>query len=118
MIRLVYTRRADADIRAVWRHVAAENESAADRILIALMDRIESLRRHPRLGPRRPDIRPAARVLVEGHHLVLRAPSRHRRRSGRLDRGGRHRGWSPRSRVLVLRPIVTSPPPATLPPPR
>lgn len=71
MIRLVYTRRADADIRAVWRHVAAENESAADRILIALMDRIESLRRHPRFGPRRPDIRPAARVLVEGHHLVL-----------------------------------------------
>lgn len=71
MIRLVYSRRADADIRAIWRNVAAENEPAADRILIALMDRIESLQRHPRLGPRRPDIRPAARVLVVDHHLVL-----------------------------------------------
>ena len=71
MIRLVYTRRAEDELRAIWRRVAERNGPAADRILIALIDRIEMLRRHPRLGPRRPEIRAASRVLVEGHYLVL-----------------------------------------------
>jgi plasmid stabilization system protein ParE len=33
--------------------------------------RIEHLTNHPRLGPRRPDIRQATRMLVEGTYLIL-----------------------------------------------
>jgi toxin ParE1/3/4 len=33
--------------------------------------KIERLADHPRIGPRRPDIRPAARMLFGGHYLVL-----------------------------------------------
>lgn len=65
MTRLVYTRAAEQDLRDVWRAVAPHDEAAADRILLALAERIEMLQRHPRLGPRRPDIRPGTRVLVE-----------------------------------------------------
>ena len=32
---------------------------------------IERLIDHPRLGPRRPDIRPSVRMLVEGPYLIL-----------------------------------------------
>jgi toxin ParE1/3/4 len=69
--RAVYTRQAEEELRKVWRSIAADNEPAADRILRALMERIEALRSHPRLGPRRPDIRPSTRILVERPYLVL-----------------------------------------------
>jgi toxin ParE1/3/4 len=37
----------------------------------AIGARIGQLAHHPRLGPRRPDIQPRARVLVEGPYLIL-----------------------------------------------
>lgn len=58
MTRVVYTHQAENELRAIWRLIGAENEAAADRILTAVMDRIDTLRHYPRLGPRRPDIRP------------------------------------------------------------
>jgi toxin ParE1/3/4 len=69
--RVVFTRQADAELRSIWRNIAEDNESAADRIVSAIVEKVELLRRHPRLGPRRPDIRPTARLLIEGHYLVL-----------------------------------------------
>ncbi|MEZ5785126.1 MAG: type II toxin-antitoxin system RelE/ParE family toxin [Xanthobacteraceae bacterium] len=71
MTRVIYSRQAEDELRALWRFVAEENESAADRILLALFERIEMLRHHPQLGPRRSDIRFATRMLVEGYYLVL-----------------------------------------------
>jgi toxin ParE1/3/4 len=41
------------------------------RILLAISEKIELLRNHPRLGPRRSDIADGARLLIEGHFLVL-----------------------------------------------
>ena len=73
MIRVVYTRRAEDELRAIWRDIAEDNgnESAADRILLAIGEKIDLLRDHPRLGPRRSDIADGARLLIEGHFLVL-----------------------------------------------
>lgn len=71
MIQIVYSRRSEDDLRSIWRFIAEDNEPAADRTLRSLLARIDLLRAHPRLGPRRRDIRPATRVLVEGHYLVL-----------------------------------------------
>jgi toxin ParE1/3/4 len=73
LIRIVYTRRAEDELRAIWRYIALDNdnEPAADRILLAISGKIELLRDHPRLGPRRSDIAEGARLLIEGHFLVL-----------------------------------------------
>ncbi|MDQ2084194.1 type II toxin-antitoxin system RelE/ParE family toxin [Xanthobacteraceae bacterium Astr-EGSB] len=71
MTRVVLTRRAEDELRSIWRAIAEENEPAADRILSAISDKLDLLALHPRLGSRRPDIRPTARMLVEGHYLVL-----------------------------------------------
>ena len=51
--------------------IAADNPSAATRVVRAIGARIDQLADHPRLGPRRPDIQRAARVLVEGPYLIL-----------------------------------------------
>jgi len=65
LILIVYTRRAEDELRGIWRYVAEDNdnEPAADRILLAIGEKIDLLRDHPRLGPRRSEIaegRPAA----------------------------------------------------------
>ena len=68
MIRVFYTRRAEDELRAIWRYIAEhnDNEPAADRILLAISEKIELLRSHPRLWP---------------------APFRHRRWCPAADRG-------------------------------
>ncbi len=39
--------------------------------MLTINEKIELLRQHPRLGPRRSDIAERARLLIEGHFLVL-----------------------------------------------
>jgi toxin ParE1/3/4 len=70
---IIFTRRAEEELRAIWRYIAEDNdnEPAAERILLALNEKIELLRDHPRLGPRRSDIAEGARLLIEGNFLIL-----------------------------------------------
>jgi len=62
---------AKRDLEEIWLRIAADNSPAATRLLRAKGAKIERLADHPRMGPRRPDIRPGARMLVEGPYLVL-----------------------------------------------
>lgn len=71
MIRVVTTTQAERELREIWRDIATENEPAADRILMAIADKFDLLAQHPRIGPRRPDIRESVRILVQGNYLVL-----------------------------------------------
>ena len=66
MTRVVISPAADHDLEYLWLTIAADNPPTATRILRAIGARIDRLADHPRLGPRRTDIRPAARMLVEG----------------------------------------------------
>jgi toxin ParE1/3/4 len=69
--RIVRSPAAERDLEDIWLTIAAENPSAATRLLRAIGFRIGQLADHPRMGPRRSDIRPAARMLVEGPYLIL-----------------------------------------------
>ena len=51
--------------------IGAENPSAAERVYDRIEQRVRQLVDHPRVGQRRPDIRPSARVLVEYPFLIL-----------------------------------------------
>jgi toxin ParE1/3/4 len=62
---------AEQDLEDIWLTIAADNPHAATRVVRAIGARIDQLAHHPRLGPRRPDIQPRARVLVEGPYLIL-----------------------------------------------
>jgi toxin ParE1/3/4 len=62
---------AERDLEDIWLTIAADNPPAATRMVRAIGAKIERLADHPRMGPRRSDIRPATRMLVEGPYLVL-----------------------------------------------
>jgi len=68
---VVLSNRARADLKRIWRYIADDSETAADRVLMAIDAKIEKLAAFPMIGPARDDIRPGVRVLVHGPRLVL-----------------------------------------------
>ena len=71
MAELFVYRRAEEELRQIWRHIAAENPGAADRLLLRIDDKLQVLRDFPGMGTLRDDIRPGFRMLVEGNYLLL-----------------------------------------------
>ncbi len=65
------SKRAREDLLEIYVVIGLGNERAAERIYDRLEHRAAILREQPRLGPRRPDIRPATRVLVESPRPIL-----------------------------------------------
>jgi toxin ParE1/3/4 len=68
---LVISRSAEEELRDIWRYIAAENPDAADRILLKIDEKFQILREFPDIGAQRDDIRPGARVFIEGVYLIL-----------------------------------------------
>jgi toxin ParE1/3/4 len=68
---LFASRRAEADLRSIWRYIAFDNPAAANRTLLRLDKRMQILRRFPAIGALRNDIRRGMRMLVEGNYLLL-----------------------------------------------
>lgn len=71
MAELFVSRRADADLREIWRYIASDNPAAADRVLLRIDAKLQILRRFPQIGALRNDIRRGMRMLVEGNYLLL-----------------------------------------------
>ena len=70
-VEVVWRPGARRDLLDIYVRIAFDSPQAADRFYDTMEARAETLTRHPRLGPRRPDIRPATRMLVEGPYLLL-----------------------------------------------
>jgi toxin ParE1/3/4 len=68
---LFVSRRAEEELREIWRHIAADNPAAADRLLLRIDGKLQLLRDFPGIGTLRDDIRPGLRMLVEGYYLLL-----------------------------------------------
>jgi toxin ParE1/3/4 len=71
MASLFVTRRAEDELRDIWRYIAADSPDAADRLLLRIGERLDRLRDFPNIGTLRDDIRPGFRMLVEGNYLLL-----------------------------------------------
>ncbi len=71
MAELFLSRRAEAELRQIWRYIAAENSATADRLLLKIDGKLQILRAFPKIGTLRADIRPGFRMLVEGNYLLL-----------------------------------------------
>jgi len=69
--RVRRSRAALADLDEIWLHIALDNPRAADRLIDRIVARCETFSDHPRLGPARPEIAPAARWLIVGDYIVL-----------------------------------------------
>ncbi|MCD2174180.1 type II toxin-antitoxin system RelE/ParE family toxin [Rhizobium sp. C4] len=69
------TPRAKQDLKDMWQGIAAENEPAADRLLLKLFDRFETATLYPRMGPARPEIGRDVRLLIEGRYVAIYEPA-------------------------------------------
>ena len=70
-VDLVWTPQAQEDLIEIYTCIGLDNPSAAERIFDSVRVKVESLIEYPRLGVRRPEIRPSTRMLIEGPYLIL-----------------------------------------------
>ena len=70
-VDLLWTPQAREDLIEIYTYIGLDNPSAAERVFDALQSRAEILIKYPRIGIRRPDIRPSTRMLIEGAYLIL-----------------------------------------------
>ncbi|MFC6791505.1 type II toxin-antitoxin system RelE/ParE family toxin [Methylobacterium komagatae] len=70
-VEVVWSRLAREDVRSIYLGLIGKNPSAAERLLDRIEERAGQLADQPRLGPRRPEIRPTTRILVEAPYLIL-----------------------------------------------
>jgi toxin ParE1/3/4 len=68
---ILWTPQAREDLLEIYLTIGVDNPTAAERFCAALEAKTNLLASQPRLGPRRPDIRQPARLLVERPYLIL-----------------------------------------------
>ena len=71
MTAVFRSRATKRDLEDIWLTIALDNPNAATRVAKRIGEHIAMMAKHPRLGPRRPDIRSETRMLVEGRWLIL-----------------------------------------------
>jgi len=70
-VDLFWTSQAREDLIEIYAYIGQDSPSAAERIFDAVETKAELLIEYPRLGVRRPEIRPSTRMLIEGPCLIL-----------------------------------------------
>jgi toxin ParE1/3/4 len=70
-IEFRWSRQARDDLLRIYVAIGVENAPAAERLYDRLERKAAMLREQPRLGPRRNDIGPKCRMLVERPYLIL-----------------------------------------------
>ncbi len=70
-IDLIWRPQAREDLLDIYVVIGVDDPAAADRVCDSIDARARQLIDHPRLGPRRSDIRQSLRMLVEGPYLLL-----------------------------------------------
>jgi toxin ParE1/3/4 len=70
-VELVWSPRAREDLLDIYVRIGLERRHAAERFFDRIEEKAKLLIAQPRLGVRRPDIRPRMRMLVEAPYLLL-----------------------------------------------
>ncbi len=66
-----FSKKAQRGLIEIWKIIAPENRSAADKTIDDLEVRVDQLKYFPQLGASRSDINIKYRQLVEGRYLIL-----------------------------------------------
>ena len=64
-VELVWSNQARTDLLDIYVLIGLERPAVAERYLDRIEAKVELLRSQPRMGVRRPDIRPSMRMLIE-----------------------------------------------------
>jgi toxin ParE1/3/4 len=68
---LVWSNQARTDLLEIYIMIGLEQPAAAERYFDRVEEKARLLQSQPRMGVRRPDIRPSMRMLVETPYLIL-----------------------------------------------
>ena len=68
---LFWTPQAREDLLEIYVIIGLDKPSAAERFMTAIEEKATSLIGQPRLGVRRPEIAPEARMLSHGSYVIL-----------------------------------------------
>jgi toxin ParE1/3/4 len=71
MLPIIRSSQSEQDLIAIWRYIAADNPSAATRLLERIDRRIEALSRYHLLGEHQPQFGENTRRIIEGNYLVF-----------------------------------------------
>jgi len=69
--KLIWSNQARADLLDIYVLIGLEQPAAAERYFDRIEEKARLLQSQPRIGVRRPDIRPTLRMLVEAPYLLL-----------------------------------------------
>ena len=64
-------RRAYADLERIWRYIAQDSRSAADRWALVINEKIDGLATFPEMGAPHDEILEGARLLTHGRYLII-----------------------------------------------
>jgi toxin ParE1/3/4 len=68
---VVWSPQSRTDLIDIYLQIAQNQPRAAERYIDRIESRTEMLVEHPRMGVRRPDIRPSTRMLVVAPYVIL-----------------------------------------------
>jgi len=74
MGRIVRTRQAREDVLAIWEYIAADNETAADRLLKRIDETARRLSENSALGSPQDRFRQGLRCMPVGNYLIFYEP--------------------------------------------
>lgn len=69
--KLIWSNQARTDLLDIYVLIGLEQPAAAERYFDRIEEKTRLLQSQPRMGVRRPDIRPTLRMLVEAPYLLL-----------------------------------------------
>ena len=71
MVEINWTQEAQVWLRDIYSYIAADNRDAAQRTVTGIFEKVQLLKRHPRLGHRYETVATReVRVLLYGHYRI------------------------------------------------
>lgn len=78
MNQLIISDMAKSDLREIWRYIAGDNLTAADRLLEAVYGEFELLRTQPMIGRKRDELFPGLRSFPFSSYVIFYQETEHR----------------------------------------
>lgn len=74
MARFVLTAEARSDLDEIWQYIAAENESAANKVIADIVKRFVRLAEYPEMGKERMEIAASIRSFPVNRYIIFYRP--------------------------------------------
>ena len=69
--KLRRTPRAELDLIEIWDYISADNQNAADKLVLAINEKCDLLARQPEIGRKRADLGSDIRSFAYRRYLIL-----------------------------------------------